>query len=30
VMPQTAESIPSVPEWLSEYAKAGELIAVSR
>ena len=30
VMPQVKEKIPSVPEWLSDYAASDELIAVSR
>ena len=30
VMPQVKEKIPSVPEWLSDYATSGELIAASR
>ena len=30
VMPQVKEKIPSIPEWLSDYATSGELIAVSR
>ena len=29
VMPQVAEKIPSIPEWLSDYAASGELIATS-
>ena len=29
VMPQVKEKIPSVPEWLSDYATSGELIAAS-
>lgn len=29
VMPQTAEPIPPIPDWLIEYAKAVELVAVA-
>ena len=29
VMPQVKEKIPSVPEWLSDYATSGKLIAAS-
>ena len=29
VMPQVKEKIPSVPEWLSDYATSGGLIAAS-